>query len=88
MAARIRLTGESIANLLVAEKITTERVKGGWKGKVSNQHGSEYLRNRGGIAIYKTRDALTRAAKRHNEVITVDNGILPSPSMRPKQKSI
>ena len=80
---RVRLTDESITNIGVATKASIENVKSGYKFKVSNIYGSEYLKDGSGHAIYKTKGAGKKAVKRHNPEIEFEDKVLPSPSMRP-----
>ena len=81
---RVRITDESVANIGVAKKATIEHVKGGYKVKVSNDYGSEYLKDGSGHVIYKTKGAGKKVIERHNPNVEFeDKEILPSASMRP-----
>lgn len=83
---RVRITDESVANIGVASKAYIEDDKGGYKVKVENQYGSEYLRDGNGVAIYRTKSAARKVVERHNDKVEFhEKEILPSASMRPPE---
>lgn len=84
--ARVRITDESVANIEVASKARIEPEKGGYKVKVENEYGGEYLKDGNGLAIYRTKSAAKKVVERHNEkVVFHEEKVLPSPSKRPQE---
>lgn len=80
---RIRITEESVSNIKVATTAVIEKVTGGFKVVVSNDYGSEYLKDGAGEALYRSKASAKQVVHRHNEQVKiVDKGVLPSKSMR------